>query len=90
MTRRLLGMAHSDLLRFEGWTVAHGIDHEHLNLRRLTAVIYHWVTLNGDSEGIEKFDAQLFRPPKGVEATVGPWSPEAEAAALADFASSMG
>lgn len=42
---------------------------------------------NQTQEDNDKFEAMLWRPPVGVEVTQGPWSAEAEQAALHQFMS---
>lgn len=74
---------------FDGWAVTLGFDPLSLPADRLLSVIYHWATKDGDQQGIARFDSRLYMPPKGVEATVGPWTAEAETSAFAAFKAQM-
>ena len=54
-------------------------------------MIWFWLTKDAESEDdVHKLESKIYRPPAGVEATTGPWSPEAEMAALKAFGSSLG
>lgn len=47
------------------------------------------MTEHGDEAGIRKLEAQLWRPPPGVQAQ-GPWSAEAEMNAFRSLKSALG
>lgn len=49
-----------------------------LTLDRFSNLVWYWATRNAEPQDIEKFRIQLWRPPKGVVPTRGPWSAEAE------------
>lgn len=74
---------------FDGWAVSQGFDPRELEGDRLLSAAYYWATKDGDQESIKKFDTKLYMPPKGVAATEGPWSPEAETNAFNAFKSSI-
>ncbi len=71
-----------------GFLAGHGgPDLLDLPVGRLCDFTRWYMTRDCDEKAIAKFEAELFRPPPGVpaEEAAGPWAPEAETAALAQF-----
>lgn len=68
----------------DGYAVSHGMPHLlDLPLDRFANYVYWMATKNLDEQGIEKFRAKLWRPPRGEAPAPGsPWSPEAETSAF--------
>lgn len=85
MTARLLGSARAEWSAFDGWAAASLAGGDPLDLPpdRFFALIYHWITREGEPDQVEKFNTRLWRPPPGRAAAPGsPWSAEAETAAF--------
>lgn len=74
----------------EGYGVAHGIgDMTELPPRQFCSYVWWFATRNAENqEDIDKFEIDLWRPPRGFTGTIeGPWSPEAENESLRAFKS---
>lgn len=72
-------------MAFDGWAAATLAGGDPLDLPpdRFFSLIYFWIVREGEQSEIEKFDARLWRPPKGVAPAKGsPWSADAETAAF--------
>lgn len=66
-------------MSLDGYGVAHGVNPRREPLDRFCAFVYYMTTRNADAKGIQKFDTQLWMPPKGVMPDRrSPWSPENE------------
>lgn len=92
MTQRLLATVKARWAHFDGWATAHlaGGDPLELPLDRLLNLLYYWLIRGASEEDVQKFDARLWRPPKGQAAPAGsPWSPEAETAAFQSLAAAI-
>jgi hypothetical protein len=90
VTQRLIRLAASEWATFDGWLASKNIDPMLIGLDRLLNTIYYWATRGATEEADRrKFDASLWMPPKGVEATSGPWSPAAEQQSLLNLASAL-
>lgn len=92
MTLRLVGLAKREWASFDGLMASKNVDPLLLSPDRFFSLVYWWGTRNApDQAAVDKFDRQLWRPPKGVAAPKGsPWSPEAETAAFTSLASAFG
>lgn len=70
----------------DGFAVSQGMgDLRELPVNRFNNFIWWWATRNaGEASEVERFRAQLWRPPAGVTEhhPDSPWSPEAEADAF--------
>lgn len=84
MTVRLLTLAKHHWHKIDGSSVEDPLD---LPPDRFFNRIYWWATKDAyDQKELDKFERQLWRPPKGVRAPAGsPWSPEAETQAFQAF-----
>ena len=78
----MLGFAIDNWQDVNGFCVAHRIDFRHLNVSDGADLIWWMLTKDGDEQGKERLKVWLWRPPKGVVPTKGPWTAEAETAAL--------
>lgn len=56
-----------------------GPDLRELPLNRFLNYVTWFFLRNADKKDRDKFEAQVFMPPKGVVPEKGPWTPEAEA-----------
>lgn len=91
MTLRLLGLAVEHWARFDGWATARGLDAAWLDLGRFCHLVGFWATEGAESEAdLRKFEAQLWRPPAGVVADRGPWSPQEENRAFGALKAALG
>lgn len=62
-----------------------------LPLDRFCNFVWHMVTKNASSENLEKFRAQLWRPPLGeVPDARSPWSAENERGSFASLKAQLG
>jgi hypothetical protein len=89
VTLRLVGLVRKEWASFDGDSVE---DPLLLPPDRFFNRVYWWAIKNAtDQAALDKFNRQLWRPPKGMAAPAGsPWSPEAETAAFASLASAFG
>lgn len=87
VTLRLLDLAKRHWDQFDGW--CREIDPMDLPVHRMLSFVYHWATQNADEDGLKKWERRLWMPPKGVEATEGPWAREAEMSAFRGLASEL-
>lgn len=87
MTFRLVATVHKNWAQFDGWAASLNIDPLEIPFPRFMNLAYFWLTGKGEAEknDVDKIDRRLFMPPKGVAATEGPWSKEAETASFAAF-----
>lgn len=87
MTRRLIGLAREHWAKIDGMMASRGLDPLELPGDRFLNLIYWWATKDAvDQQALDKFDRQVWRPPKGVRPPPGsPWSAEAETKAFAAF-----
>lgn len=87
MTFRLIATVQENWAHFDGWAASLNIDPMEMPFARFMNLAYFWVTGKGEAqqEDVDKIDRRLWMPPKGVKATQGPWSPEAETQAFAAF-----
>lgn len=85
MTARLLALAKHHWAKIDG---SRQDDPLLLPPDRFFNLVYFWATKDAyDQKDLDKFERQLWRPPKGVAAAPGsPWSPEAETQAFQAFA----
>ncbi len=92
MSLRLLATLVEQFETLDGYAVAHGVpDLRALDLSRLCNYVYWFLTKDGDEQGVAKFRAKLWQPPKGQRPDArSPWSAENESKAFAAFASSVG
>lgn len=83
--QRLLSVALDNWYVFDGYAVGHGgSDLLELPVDRLCNYVRWMLTRDMDEQKRLAFEAELYRPPPGEEAA-GPWTAEAETAALADL-----
>ena len=81
---RLLGLAEDYWVRFDGWCAASGFDPLEMTFDRMLNVLEYWATLDAEETDLKKWEARLWRPPKGEAPAAGSaWSPEAETSAFA-------
>jgi hypothetical protein len=90
VTQRLLDLADQHWVTLDGQTAMSGIDLLALPLDRFLNSVYHYATDGGDAAALRRFDTQLWMPPPGVEATRGPWSPEAETSTFQAVKAALG
>lgn len=92
MTHRLLGLARDDWASLDGQMASLNVDPLLLPPDRFLNLIYWWATHHAEEQAqVDKFDRQLWMPPKGKAAAPGsPWSPEAETAAFSALAAQVG
>lgn len=91
MTLRLYYLVRSKWALFDGELASRDIDPLYMPFDRFLNLIYWWAVQDADPKEIDKFDRQLWRPPKGEAPAAGsPWSPEAETAAFASLAATFG
>lgn len=68
-----------------------GFDPLTLPLDRFLSWLLYWMRrrltnpYSGDTTEWDRFESRLYQPPKGVEATVGPWSAKEQAAGFRQF-----
>lgn len=76
----------------DGWAASQGLPElGKFTLPRFCNLVWYWYTKDGDQKDVDKFEAQLYRPPVGVQApAVGPWSAEAEMAAFRSMKAALG
>lgn len=65
-----------------------------LPLDRFCNLVYFWATEDAEPKEKNKFDARLNMPDararkRGTAATTGPWTPEAETAALGNLVAAL-
>lgn len=84
MMLRLVRLAQSRWLEFDGWCVTLGVDPLELRLDRFVHLVYFWLVRNLDGDARARVDEQLDRPPEGAtaEQAGGVWSRESELAAF--------
>lgn len=82
-------MVTQDWPTFDGWAAARNVDPLTLPYPRFLNLAYYWGTKDTDANGRDRFDGALWIPPPG-ETPKGPWSAEAEAAALSSLAADTG
>lgn len=90
---RLIGAAHRDWTRLDGWAAGQGFDPLDLPLDRLCNFVYSKLAENKSEEDRERLDDQLWRPPQGVEvddAETGVWSADSELEAFGKLATTAG
>lgn len=91
MTARLAATAAHHWHDLDGWAITHGVDLLALPPGRYYSVVWQWITRHVQEQtDYDRLDADLWRPPPGVAATEGPWSPEAETAGFAALRESLG
>jgi hypothetical protein len=92
VTLRLVGLAKREWAMLDGLMASKDVDPLAMPPDRFFSLVYWWAVKDAaDQAAVDKFDRQLWRPPKGVAAPKGsPWSPEAETAAFASLASAFG
>jgi hypothetical protein len=92
VTIRLCRVALDHWRDLDGWAVAQRLkDLRKMPLDRFVNLVWYWATKDAPSEAdLAKFEAQIWRPLPGMAATEGPWSPEAENAALASLKAGLG
>jgi hypothetical protein len=84
--QRLLAAALGNWYFFDGYAVAHGLGElGELELDRFVNLIRYLSTRNMNEDQLRTYELKLFRPPRRNGPAVGPWSPAAETAALADL-----
>lgn len=89
-TQSLVGAAMHTGPQFQGEMILDGVRPMRLPLHEFVDLVYAWLTKDADRDQREKFDAQIAKPPAGVEAELLAEQPEwAEAgnAFLASMAS---
>lgn len=83
MTQRLIALAVEHWRDLDGYAVGHNIGElEEMSLGRFCNFIWWWMTRNAEQKERDKLERHLYMPPKGQEATTGPWSAEAETEAF--------
>lgn len=91
MTVRLCLVAVENWEDLDGWAVSRNMPPlESLPLERFGSLVWHWMSRNGEQKDIDRMRARLWQPPKGTEARVGPWSPEAETSAFKSLQAAVG
>ena len=91
MTLRVFALAEQHWTRLEGWATSRGLDLDRMGVGRFSRLVQWWAVQGAESEAdLAKFEAQLWRPPVGVAAPRGPWSPAAENAALGGWKTALG
>lgn len=91
MTQRLLGVAQSHWRDIDGYALGNGVgDLGEMPLGRVVNFVWWYCTRNADEKERRKFENQLWRPPKGVIPTTGPWAPQNETEGLMALKRSLG
>lgn len=93
MTARLLGVLQEKWADFDGYAVSHNMpDLMELPLDRVTNFVWYFLTKDADAEGLDKFKATLWQPPRGVVVTDerSPWHPAQENSAFDALRAELG
>lgn len=63
----------------DGYAAAHGgTDLREMPLSRFLNYVWWYFTRNAEKKDRDKFESQVFMPPRGVVPVKGPWTAEAE------------
>lgn len=90
MTSRYLHLAREVWRSLDGHLAAAGGDLAGLPVARGCHVVHWWVTREADEDHLERFEADLWRPPLDQEADPrSPWSREAQMAGFDDLYQSL-
>ena len=92
MSARLLSTLEAQWATLDGYAAAQNLPNlQEMDLSRLCNFVYWYVTKDAAKESIDKYNAQLWMPPKGIEPDErSPWSPENEAKAFSALSASLG